>query len=53
MGTGHVWIIDPDARIGYVCSRRGFTEPEAGVLEIPGTPIRIVLADLFAELDRA
>lgn len=53
LDTGHVWIIDPELRKGYVCSRRGFEEPENGVLEIPGTAIRVVLSELFAELDRA
>lgn len=53
LGTEHVWIVDPELRKGYVCSRRGFEEPETGVLEIPGTPIRVVLSEMFAELDRA
>lgn len=53
LGTEHVWIVDPELRKGYVCSRRGFQEPESGVLEVPGTPIRVVLSELFAELDRA
>jgi Uma2 family endonuclease len=52
-GTGHVWIIDPGLRKAYVCSRTGFQEPESGILAIPGTPIRVVLSELFAELDRA
>lgn len=53
LGTEHVWVIDPELRKAYVCSRTGFQEPESGVLEIPGTPIRVVLSELFAELDRA
>lgn len=53
LGTENVWVIDPELRKGYVCSRRGFQEPENDVLEIPGTPIRVVLSELFAELDRA
>ena len=53
LGTENVWLVDPELRKGYVCSRRGFQEPENGVLEIPGTPIRVVLSELFAELDRA
>lgn len=52
-GTQHVWIVDPGMRKAYVCSRTGFQEPEDGVLQIPGTPIRVVLSELFAELDRA
>jgi Uma2 family endonuclease len=53
LGTEHVWIVDPESRKGYVCTKTGFQEPEGGVLEIPGTPIRVVLSALFAELDRA
>ena len=42
-GVQHVWILDPAARRAYVCSQTGFQEPEAGVLTVPGTPIRLVL----------
>lgn len=51
-GTEHVWVIDPESRKAYVCSATGFQEPEGGALTIPGTPIRVVLSELFAELDR-
>jgi Uma2 family endonuclease len=51
-GTEHVWIIDADLRKAYVCSSHGFEEPADGVLAIAGTPIRVVLSELFAELDR-
>jgi Uma2 family endonuclease len=52
-GADHVWIIDPGLRRAYVCSKTGFLEPEGGILEVPATPIRVVLSELFAELDRA
>ena len=52
-GTGHVWVVDPGLRKAYVCSRTGFQEPDNGVLEISGSPIRVVLSELFAELDQA
>lgn len=52
-GTENVWVIDPDLRKAYVCSATGFQEPEDGVLTVAGTPIRVVLSELFAELDRA
>lgn len=51
-GTQHVWVVDPELRKAYVCSATGFQEPPNAILEIPGTPIRVVLSDLFAELDR-
>jgi Uma2 family endonuclease len=52
-GTEHVWIIDPGLRKAYICSKKGFQEPDSGVLAVPGTPIRVTLSELFAELDRA
>ena len=51
-GTEHVWVVDPELRKAYVCSKTGMQEPEGGVLTIPGTEIRVVLSELFAELDR-
>ena len=50
-GVQHIWILDPAARLAYVCSRTGFQEPESGVLIVPGTPIRLVLSELFLQLD--
>jgi len=52
-GVEHIWILDPVARHGYVCGRKGFQEPEGGVLAVPGTPIRIVLAELFDQAAQA
>ncbi len=49
--TEHVWIIDPGLRKAYVCSKTGFQEPESGILTVPGTPIRVELSEIFAELD--
>lgn len=51
MGVAHVWIVDPWLRISYTASSTGFQHPEDGVFTITGTPIRISLAELFAELD--
>lgn len=51
-GTEHVWVIDADLRKAYVCSPHGFEEPADGVLTIPDSPVRVVLSELFAELDR-
>jgi Uma2 family endonuclease len=51
MGTEHIWIVDPLLRIGYIASSRGFEHPADGVFTVAGTPIRIVLAEIFAELD--
>jgi hypothetical protein len=51
-GIEHVWVVDPAARVGYRGTADGLELVRSGELTIPGTPIRIVLADLFAELDR-
>jgi Uma2 family endonuclease len=51
-GIEHVWVIDPTARVGYRGTASGLELARSGELTIPETPIRIVLADLFAELDQ-
>jgi Uma2 family endonuclease len=51
-GIEHVWVIDPAARVGYRGTSDGLELARSGELAIPGTSIRIVLADLFAELDQ-
>jgi Uma2 family endonuclease len=52
-GIEHVWVIDPQARVGYRAAASGLELASSGELAIPETPIRVVLADLFDELDRA
>jgi len=51
MGVEHVWVVDPVGRHAYVASERGFEQPASGEFSVPGTAIRIVLAEVFAELD--
>jgi Uma2 family endonuclease len=51
-GIAHVWVIDPTARVGYRGTAEGLELARSGELAIPETPIRILLADLFRELDR-
>ena len=51
-GIENVWVIDPAARVGYRGTANGLELARSGELAIAETPIRIVLADLFAELDR-
>jgi Uma2 family endonuclease len=50
-GIEHVWVIDPYARVAYRGTVNGLELARSGELTIPDSPIRIVLADLFAELD--
>jgi len=51
-GIEHVWVIDPYARVAYRGTADGLELARSGELSIPGSPICIVLDDLFAELDR-
>lgn len=50
-GIEHVWVIDPYARVSYVGTENGLELVRAAELAIPGTPIRVVPAEVFAELD--
>jgi Uma2 family endonuclease len=52
-GIENVWVIDPYARVAYRGTGTGLELVGSGELVVPGTPIRIILEDLFAELDRA
>jgi Uma2 family endonuclease len=52
-GIENVWILDPATRRAYICSRTGFQEPAEGVLSVPGTPILLVLSELFDDAARA
>jgi Uma2 family endonuclease len=51
-GVEHVWIIDPAARIAYRYTGTALNAVQTGELTVPGTPIRVVLSEMFAELDR-
>ena len=50
-GVPNIWILDPVKRLAYVCSRGKFQEPDNRTLEVPDSPIRIPLDELFADLD--
>jgi Uma2 family endonuclease len=50
-GVPNIWVLDPASQRAWVCTRGRFQVPENGVLEVPSPPIRIPLADLFADLD--
>lgn len=52
MGVPLVWIFDPDRRVAVVCEPGGRTsEHTGGVLTIPGTPMKVELAEVFSRLD--
>lgn len=52
-GVEHIWIVDPSLRIAYLGTPAGFEQARNGELAVPETPVRVVLAELFAELDQA
>jgi Uma2 family endonuclease len=52
MGTRAVWVIDPRTQTGYQC--HGPTMRDWQVVEeliIPGTPVRLAMRELIADLD--
>ena len=51
-GVEHIWIIDPEPRIAYRYADGSLEEVRTGELTVPQTPIRVVLSEMFAELDR-
>ncbi|MFP5277245.1 MAG: Uma2 family endonuclease [Acidobacteriota bacterium] len=51
-GVEHIWIVDPMQRIAYRHTGTALEEVRSGELSVAGTPIRIELSAMFAELDR-
>lgn len=51
-GVENIWIIDPERRIAYRHTGTSLEEVKTGELIVLQTPIRVVLSELFAELDR-
>ena len=52
-GIPHIWVIDPERRTAWTATKGGMHVALNGELTVPGTPIRVVLSEMFAELDRA
>jgi Uma2 family endonuclease len=52
-GVENIWIIDPEPRIVYRYVENALQEVKEAELAVAGTPIRVVLSEMFAELDRA
>ena len=50
-GVQNVWILDPATQSGYGCGPSEWRT--ASEFEIPNTPIRLVLADVFARMRRS
>ncbi|CAN5720462.1 hypothetical protein BH10ACI4_BH10ACI4_24840 [soil metagenome] len=51
MGVEHVWLIDPLSRKAWVATADGSHHHVEAEFIVPGTPIRVPLAEAFAELD--
>ena len=51
-GVENIWVIDPEPRIVYRYTGSALAEVRTGELVVEGTTIRLVLSELFAELDR-
>jgi Uma2 family endonuclease len=52
-GVEHIWIFDPEQRIAWRATTAGLHVVADGELTVAGTPIRVVLSEVFGELDRA
>ena len=51
-GVENIWIFDPETRRAWTADPEGLHLVQTGELTVPGTPIRVVLSEVFAELDR-
>lgn len=51
-GIENIWIVHPEARVAYQYADGGLEPVKTGELTVAGTLIRIVLSEMFAELDR-
>ena len=51
MGVENIWLLDPLAQRAWVATPDGSIQHVETELTIPNTPIRISLAEVFAELD--
>lgn len=51
MGVPHVWLLDPNERVGYTLTREGLRLVEGPRLSVPESPIYLDLPEIFAALD--
>ena len=51
MGVENVWVVDPRRRRAYALDREGGLKPAPEALKIEGTAIKIVITEVFAELE--
>lgn len=51
-GVENIWVIDPETRRAWTADRFGLHLVQNGEIAVAETPIRVVLSELFGELDR-
>lgn len=51
MGVEHIWLIDPMTRDAWIALPDGSHQHVKAEFSVPGTPVRISLAEIFSELD--
>ena len=51
-GVEHIWVFDPERRVAWRVDGDGLHRISEDALTVPGTPIRVVLGEVFEELDR-
>ena len=51
-GVKNIWVLSPERRCAWIADADGLHMVQNGELAVTGTPIRVILGDLFAELDR-
>lgn len=51
MGVPECWLIDPVRREAFILNLEGWRAVDEGALELPNSPVRLDLAELFAALD--
>ena len=52
MGVPEVWVADPATRTLYICTEQSTTKYLGERLTVPGTPVTLELAEIFAVLNR-
>jgi Uma2 family endonuclease len=51
-GVENIWVIDTDRRVAFRYGHSDLEEVTTGEFTVASTPIRVVLSEMFAELDR-
>ena len=51
MGVREVWLVDPATRSVSICLGHSAEEHTSGELQVPGTPVRVRVEDIFSVLD--